>query len=292
MLTPFKDLLAEALRHQYAVGYFEAWDVYSLEAVVEAAEEEKLPVILGFGGAMMEPNWLDGGAIERLGALGLATARAAHVPAALLLNEVKTFAQAIRGILSGYNAVMLDTSELSFAENIALTQKLAEVAHAAGVGVEAELGVLPDASASPGAQQSQLTDPQQAALFVKETGVDALAVSIGNVHILTHGETTIDYARLAAIRAAVDVPLVLHGGTGLPESAIPRILSLGVAKVNIGTALKQAYLNGIREALRKVPEDASIQEIMGSRKESDVLQQGKVYIRGEVRRRLRLWQPA
>ena len=292
MLTSFKDLLAEALRHQNAVGYFEAWDVYSLEAVVEAAEEEKLPVILGFGGAMMEPNWLDGGAIERLGALGLATARAARVPAALLLNEVKTFAQAVRGIQSGYNAVMLDTSELPFAENIALTQKLAEVAHAASVGVEAELGVLPDASVSLDGQQSQLTDPQQAALFVKETGVDALAVSIGNVHILTHGETSIDYARLAAIRAAVHVPLVLHGGTGIPESAIPRILPLGVAKVNIGTALKHACLNGIRDALRKVPEDARIQEIMGSRKEADVLQQGKVYIRREVGRRLRLWQPA
>ena len=291
MLTPFRDLLAQALRYKYAVGYFEAWDVYSLEAVLEAAEEENLPVILGFGGVMMEPGWLDNGGIERLGALGAATARSARVPVALLLNEVQTFAQVVRGIQSGFNAVMLDTSGLPFTENIAATRKVVGVAHAASVGVEAELGVLPDASGSPEAGKDQLTDPQQAAQFVKETGVDALSVSIGNVHILTDGQARIDCSLLAAIRAAVQIPLVLHGGTGFPEIAIPEILSLGVAKINIGTALKQAFLNGVKEAIRKLPEHASIQEVMGSRKESDILQQGKVYVRREVARRMRLWNP-
>jgi ketose-bisphosphate aldolase len=291
MLTPFRDLLAQGLRHQYAVGYFEAWDVYSLEAVLEAAEEENLPVILGFGGVMMEPGWLDNGGIERLGALGTATARSARVPVALLLNEVQTFAQVVRGIQSGFNAVMLDTSGLPFTENIAVTRKVVEVAHATSVGVEAELGVLPDASGSPEAGKGQLTDPQQAAQFVKETGVDALSVSIGNVHILTNGQASIDCSRLAAIRAAVQIPLVLHGGTGFPETAIPEILTLGVAKVNIGTALKQAFLNGVKEAIRQLPENASIQEVMGSRKESDILQQGKVHVRREVARRMRLWNP-
>src|SRR5450759_4553271 len=110
MIIPSKDLLAQAQAGGYAVVYFEAWDVYSLEAVLEAAEGENAPVILGFGGAMMDPAWVDGGGLDRLGALGLATARSAKVPVSLLLNEVKTFAQIIRGIHAGFNAVMLDSS--------------------------------------------------------------------------------------------------------------------------------------------------------------------------------------
>ncbi len=146
MLTSYKDLLAHALENHYAICYFEAWDIYSLEAVLEAAEGIRLPVILGFGGAMIEPGWLDSGGIERLGALGTATARSATVPVALILNEVKTFPQIVRGIQAGFNAVMLDTSGLPFKENIALTYKVVEVAHAVSVGVEAELGILPNAS--------------------------------------------------------------------------------------------------------------------------------------------------
>jgi ketose-bisphosphate aldolase len=288
MLTPFKDLLAHALRHHYAIGYYEAWDIYSLEAVLETAEEAHQPVILGFGGAMMNPEWMDDGAIERLGGLGVATANAAHIPVCLLLNEVKTFTQVVRGIHAGFNAVMLDTSDLPFAENVALTCKVVEVAHAVNVGVEAELGILPDASAGP-EHKSQLTNPQQAARFVQETGVDALSVSIGNVHILSSGEASINLGVLAAIHESVNIPLVIHGGTGFPETVIPQVIPLGVAKVNIGTVLKQVYLNGIKEAVTQLPDNASIQDVMGSRKQTDILQYGKAAMRREIARRMKLW---
>jgi len=292
MLVPFKELLAEAQAGGYAVGYFEAWDIYSLEAVLEAAEDEDTPVILGFGGVMMEPNWFDGGGLERLGALGLETARGSRVPVSFILNEVTTFAQVVRGIQAGFNVVMLDTSSLPYSEHVRLTRRVVEVAHAVGVGVEAELGSLPDASGEMGdSEVGRLSDPDEAARFVNETGIDALAVSVGNVHTLSHGQAAIEWGRLADIHQAVPVPLVLHGGTGFPEEGIARAIALGVVKINIGTVLKQAFLAGLTEAVRALPPQVSIHQVMGSRKETDVLQQGKSRMRAEVARRIRLLRP-
>jgi len=166
------------------VGY------HSLEAVVEAAEAENAPVILGIGGVMMAPGWFDGGGLERLAAAGLATAQITRVPAAFILNEVATFSQIMRGIRAGFNAVMLDSTALPYAEHARLTRQVGEAAHSVGVAVEAESGALPDGSGELGGEISRLTDPGEAARFVAETGVDALAVSIGNVHILLEGRST------------------------------------------------------------------------------------------------------
>ena len=290
MLISFKQLLDDALSGGYAVGYFESWDVYSLEAVLEAAEAENAPVILGFGGVMMEPGWLDGGGLERLAALGLETARAAKVPVAFLLNEVTTFDQIQRGLRAGFNAVMLDSSALSYADNVQVTRQIVHVAHEVGAAVEAEFGELPDASGEMGGGAGHLTDPAQAARFVDETGIDALAVSVGNVHTLTHGKAAVDWARLAAIHQAVPLPLVIHGGTGFPDEAIPQAIALGVAKFNYGTVLKRAFLEGVAAAVRSLPAEVGYHQVVGSRKEADILQQGKVRMRDEVRRRIRLLQ--
>lgn len=291
MLIPFKDLLDDALAGGYAVGYFEAWDIYSLEAVLEAAEAENAPVVLGFGGVMMEPAWFDGGGLERLGALGLAAAKTARVPVTFILNEVETFGQVVRGIQAGFNVVMLDTSDLPYAENVRLTRQVVQTAHAVGVGVEAEVGELPDASGEMGGGAGRLTDPHEAARFVDETGIDALAVSIGNVHTLTSGKAVIDLERLAAIHQAVAVPLVIHGGTGFPEEAIADAIRLGVAKFNVGSALKRAFLDGLRQATTALPQKVAIHQVMGSRKEDDVLQQGKARMQQEVTRLIRLMRP-
>ena len=290
MLISFKQLLNEALSGGYAVGYFESWDVYSLEAVLEAAEAEDAPVILGFGGVMMEPGWLDGGGLERLAALGLETARSAKVPVAFLLNEVTTFDQIQRGLRAGFNAVMLDSSALSYADNVQVTRQIVQVAHEVGAAVEAEFGELPDASGEMGGGAGHLTDPAQAARFVAETGIDALAVSVGNVHTLTRGKADIDWSRLAAIHQAVSLPLVIHGGTGFPDEAIPQAIALGVAKFNYGTVLKRAFLEGVAAAVRSLPAEVGYHQVVGSRKEADILQQAKVRMRDEVRRRIRLLQ--
>jgi ketose-bisphosphate aldolase len=291
MLIPFNQLLSDAQAGGYAVGYFEAWDIYSLEAVLEAAEAENAPVILGFGGVMMEPKWFDESGLERLGALGLAAARSAKVPVSLILNEVTTFAQVVRGIQTGFNVVMLDTSDLPYHENVGLTRRIVEIAHAVGVGVEAEVGMLPDASGEMGGGVGRMTDPNEAARFVSETGIDALAVSVGNVHTLTDGQAVIDLERLAAIHRAVSLPLVIHGGTGFPEEAIPQVIPLGVAKFNFGVVLKQAFLAGLTEAVGALPSQVNAHQVMGSRKGADILQQGKLRMREEVARRIQLMRP-
>jgi fructose/tagatose bisphosphate aldolase len=248
---------------------------------------------------MMDPHWFDGGGLERLAALGVATAQSAWVPVSLILNEVSTLAQVERGIKSGFNAVMLDTSALSFEDNVRVTQRVVAMAQGAGVGVEAEVGQLPDAptsvqelrTTSAGSRRGQLTDPEQAARFIAATGVDALSVSVGNVHMMTQGEANIDWGLLAAIHQRTAVSLVIHGGTGFPEEGIPRAISLGVAKFNFGTILKQSFLDGVAAAIMNLGPNASIQEIMGSRKAADVLQQGKERMKEEVTRRIRLLHP-
>jgi len=291
MLVDFKELLAEALAGQYAVGYFEAWDMYSLEAVLDAAEMENAPVILGFGGVMVKPGWLDGYGLERLAALGLATAKSAKVPVAFILNEVSTFEQIVRGSHAGFNVVMQETSDLPYAENVRLTRQIVRMAHAVGVGVEAALGLLPDASGEPGHETGQLTDPAEAARFVSETGIDALGVSVGNVHLLRQGQAMIDWERLAAIHRSVSIPLVLHGGTGFPDDGIARAIALGVAKVNVGTVLKEHFLAGLVEAIRALSDPVDVHQVIGSRKEADVLEQGKLRMQAEVVRRIRLYRP-
>jgi fructose/tagatose bisphosphate aldolase len=239
---------------------------------------------------MMAPGWFDDGGLERLAAVGLEAARSARTPVGFLLNEVQTLDQIGRGLRAGFNAVMLDSSGLPYAEHARLTRQVVALAHATGAAVEAELGALPDASGELNAGPGQPTDPAEAARFVAETGVDALAVSVGNVHVLAHGAATIDFARLSALQQAVSIPLVIHGGTGFPAAAVPQTVALGVAKVNFGTALKGAFLAGLTDAVRTLPPHLSAHQTVGSRKETDVLQQAKLRLRDEIARRIRLWR--
>jgi ketose-bisphosphate aldolase len=286
-LESMRDLLDAALRGGYAVGYFESWDQYSLEAVLEAAEEARSPVILGFGGAMMDQKWFDDGGLARLAAMGRVAAESARVPVSFILNEVETLDQIKVGIECGFNAVMLDTSGLPLEGNIRATREVVGVARARGAAVEGECGSLPDASGAMGhASAASMTDPDEAARYVCETGIDALSVSIGNVHILTEGHSDVDFERLADIHGRVYVPLVIHGGTGFPDEAVARAIELGVAKFNVGTVLKSLYLDEIRRCMADLPERFDVQTVVGSRKPGDVFARAKERVREEIKRRM------
>ena len=281
-IAKFDELLARARHGGYALGYFESWDQYSLEAAMEAAEEACSPAIIGFGGAVTSQAWLEHRGIEELAAIALCLADASSVPTAVLFNEAKTFGEVLRGLKAGCTGVMLDSSELGFDENVAATRQVVEAAHALGVAVEAELGHLAD-GADPSVQ-ARGTDPDEAARFVAQTGVDALAVSVGNVHILTSGQASIDLDRLTALQQATPVPLVIHGGTGIPDRAVPSIIERGVAKFNVGTRLKQLYLDGVRDALADTPDGLTIHARVGSREPSDVFLRGKHNVKSEIMR--------
>jgi fructose-bisphosphate aldolase class II len=273
------------------VGYFEAWDSYSLEAVIEAAEEEHAPVILGFGCMMISQTWLDAGGIRWLGSLGHTLAEQARVPAAFLLNEAHTYQECLTGIEAGFNAVMVDTSTWPVRQSLELTRELVLVSHEQGVAVEAELGHLPDATLT-GIDSSlaALTDPEEAGLFVEQTGVDCLAVSVGNVHLLTQGLASVDLPRLKAIHECTAVPLVIHGGTGFPPDAVPEAIRYGVAKFNVGTILKKAFLEGVRNSVETLGAAVNVHDIVGSHREQDYLQEGKRRVRAKVRELLQVYR--
>ena len=244
--------------------------------------DARAPVIIGSGCLLGHQPWFDAGGIELLGALGSEVARQARVPVALLLNETHTLEQSMRGLDAGFNAVMLHT------ESVDDVAELVTAAHARGAAVEGELGNLPDAAhGAIDDSAASLTDPDQAASFVEATGVDCLAVSVGNVHLLTHGSAAIDLDRLRAVHERVQVPLVIHGGTGFPSDAIAPAIAAGVAKFNVGTVLRSAYLRGLTEALAQLPAEPDVHAAIGSHGPADVLEAGKAALVETVRELIR-----
>lgn len=290
MLVPLPNLLATARAGGYAIGYFEAWDSYSLEAVIEAAEAEHAPVIIGFGCMMVSQQWLDEGGVTLLGRMGRAMAESTQTPVAYLLNEAHTYAETIAGIDAGFNAVMLDTSSWPTERAIEQVRALVEVAHARGVAVEAELGRLPDAiGAGIDHSTAALTDPDEAAHFVAATGVDCLAVAIGNIHLLTSAYAPVDLDLLDRIHERVQIPLVIHGGTSFPPAAVERAIAAGAVKFNVGTVLKRAFLDGVLEATGSYDGAIDVHAVLGSHKAADMLVAGKERMHAKVREFLRIY---
>jgi fructose/tagatose bisphosphate aldolase len=287
-LVDARELLAAALRGRYAVGYFESWCLASLQGVVEAAESARAPVILGFNGdflsnpARTAPGRRAEERLEWYGALGRAAAESAAVPCALIFNECPRDEWTERATRCGFNLVMPADPAAPPDRLLARVAALTATAHARGVAVEAEVGELPHGT--PDGPGGALTEPAAAARAVAATGVDVLAVSVGNVHIRLHGEGGLDLRRLAALRAQVPVPLALHGGTGIAEEALRDAVRLGVAKVNFGTYLKQRALAAMRAALA-CPEP-NPHHLLGMGGEEDVLVAVRHAVREAVRERL------
>jgi len=289
-LVPLPELLAHARAGGYALGYFESWDSYSLEAVLDAAMLERSPVIVGFGATMLADQWLDHRGIPYLGSMGRTLLQDCEVPVAFLLNETHTLQQALVGIDSGFTAVMIDSHRWPVPEALQAVATLVEAAHAAGVAVEAEFGSLPDFNGEAIEDaHAYLTDPAQARDFVDRTGVDCLAVAVGNVHLLTSGTAAIDLPRLRQINQAVAVPLAIHGGTGFPPQDVAAAIAAGVAKFNVGTRLKKAFLDAVLANARTWTGRESVHDLVGSHKDTDFLEAGKAAVTEQVRDLIRLY---
>ena len=243
------ELLSHACRQHYAVGYFESWDLASLEGVIDAAEQSRAPIIVGFNGEFLaNSERVPPVRLEWYAALGRAAAESTRVPCAVMFNECPADAWVERAARLGFNLVMLADANAGHADITRRVAELVRTCHLRGVAVEAELGVLPFGDAEHAGASGSFTDPDLAAAFVRDTDVDMLAVSVGNVHILLDGQRDLDLDQLAAIRRKVRVPLVLHGGSGIAADSLAKAIPLGVAKVNYGTYLKQQTLAAIRGA--------------------------------------------
>ena len=240
--VPMRDLLEPALADGYAVPAFCVFNAESMAAVLGVAADLRAPVILMNGPAehvLLPP--------AAMGDLARLAAGRFNLPAALHLDHGDSLEQVQDCLAAGYTSVMLDYSSRPYAENVGALCRAVELARPLGVTVEAEIGHVgkADPRATEGGAQSTLTEVAEAARFVADTGVDALAVSIGNAHGQYTKLPRLDFQRLEEIRAAVGIPLVLHGGSGTPEADLRRAISLGIAKVNIATELMTA----LRESL-------------------------------------------
>lgn len=244
-LVHLVDMVNHAHRHNYAVGAFGVGNQDFLEGVMLAAENSRAPVILN----LIESHY-GGHDFNMLVQAVVSAARRAAVPVAINFDHGSSLAAAENAISAGCNGVMVDTSALPFSENLRQTRDIVTMAHACGVSVEGELGYVPglegeSAEEHPG--ELAFTSAAEAKAFVERTGVDCLAVSVGTVHGHMKGTPKLDYNRLSKIREAVNVPLVIHGGTGLSEDQYRKLISNGVAKINYYTGLADIAGQRIRK---------------------------------------------
>ncbi|MFH8492940.1 class II fructose-bisphosphate aldolase [Streptomyces coeruleorubidus] len=253
-LTTTGELITRAAAARSAVASFNVITLEHVEAVIAGAESVTAPVVLQVSENAVK---FHGGQLHPLARAAVAAAERSAVPVALHLDHVQSETLLHQAAEAGFSSVMYDAARLPYEQNLAATRAAVDRAHAQGLWIEAELGQIggkngrpPLDAHAPGAR----TDPDEARAFVADSGVDALAVAIGSAHAMTTRTATLDHALLKQLSAALDVPLVLHGSSGVPDGELTAAVAGGITKVNIGTALNIALTRAIRDFLADRPE--------------------------------------
>ena len=250
MLVTTKEMLLDAQKNHYAVGAFNVENLEFVMAVLAAAEETKSPVIM-----QTTPGTIKSAGLDYFYGMVKAAAERATVPVALHLDHGDGYDRCMQALRTGYTSVMIDGSHVGFEENIALTKSVADAGKAMGVPVEAELGKVggkeDDGPAVEG--ENPYTDPVEAKEFVERTGCTSLAIGVGTAHGVYTETPHIQQDVVKAIREAVDVPLVLHGTSGVPDEQVAEAVKNGICKVNYATELRQAYTKGYQAYMAENP---------------------------------------
>ena len=259
MLLSGRELLGRAVAGRYAVGSFNTYNLEITRAILRAAEAKGAPVFLAAGKGPLE----QAGFAPLIRAM-LAAAEDAGVPVAVHLDHSPDAATVGRCVEAGFTSVMIDGSRLPLADNIALTREA--IAAARGVTVEAELGGIAGEEDRSGAHATgiPMTDPQEAAELVRATGVDALAIAIGNAHGLYAGEPHLDFGRLEALAASTPAPLVLHGASGISDDDLRRCIELGVRKINVNTEIRVALFASLSDSLSHADDAYDVGRLFGA----------------------------
>ncbi|MFO7294523.1 MAG: class II fructose-1,6-bisphosphate aldolase [Clostridia bacterium] len=275
LVNPLK-FIKKAQEKGVAIAAFNVHNLETIQAVVEAAAEERAPVIV-----QTTPGTLKHAGIEYISACVKVAAELYDIPIALHVDHCPSYKTIVQCIRNGYTSVMIDGSELPYEENVALVKKVVELAHSVGVAVEGELGRIGGAEDGITVEEREatFTVPEEAKAFVDATGVDTLAVAIGTAHGVYKWEPKLDFKRLSDIRKLVDVPLVLHGASGVDDDSIKRAIAGGICKINIATELKIPMAKAIQEVFRVKPEENDPRNYMGAAKEA---------VKEVVRRKIRL----
>jgi ketose-bisphosphate aldolase len=278
-LVPVKELLVEAARGRYAIGYFECWNAESLMAIADAAEAVRSPVLFGFSGIYLPHR-------ERIvrdrlavyAAMGLELCRHLAVPANLVFNESPDEAWVREAIELGFGLVMFSDETLALDEQLEKVRAVVSAARPAGAAVEGEAVALPGVAGSLAALPAdlRLTEPHAAREFVEQTGVDAFAVNIGQAHLHGRRQVRLNLDHLSELYRSIPVPLVLHGSSSVQPADIRPAIDLGIRKINVGSRLKQSYFEAVRMACASVGADYNPYEVVGSGLRSDILTAGRV----------------
>lgn len=261
MLITLAELLGPYLDKDAAIGAFNATTYADAEPIVTAAEKRKAPVILQVGA--MAASYMD------FGYWGLVLgemAKRASVPVCVHLDHAKKTETVKQALDYGFSGVMIDGSQLPYDENVALTREVVNMARKTGASVEAEIGSV--AYKGIDSHKGILSDPDEVARFVKDTGIDAVAVAVGTLHRMESQASHIDFHRLSQIEQAVSIPLVIHGSSGLLDEEMIKLRKTHVCKVNIGTALRIAFNRGLRETLNENPDNYVYSELLGKPKKA------------------------
>lgn len=266
-LVAVHELLKKADREGYAVGAFNANNMEIVQAIVKAAELENSPVIM-----QASQGAITYAGLEYITGIVRIAAENSKVPVALHLDHGTDFVQVVRCFHSGFTSVMFDGSKLSLEDNIAITNRVLEMARPCGVSVEAELGKIggTEDHVMVSDQEAMFTDPQEAKYFVEKTGVDSLAIAIGTAHGQYKGEPQLDFERLKIIRELTGVPIVLHGSSGVPDEAVRKAIELGVRKVNIDTNIREAFVGALRQVIADKPDEIDPRKLLGPARDATI----------------------
>ncbi|MFF5786042.1 ketose-bisphosphate aldolase [Streptomyces sp. NPDC012693] len=256
-LSATDEIVAPAYTRTSGVGAFNVVQIEHAEAIVAGAESAGLPVIL----QISENTARYHGSLAPIGLASLALARAADVPVAVHLDHAESADLVREAVDLGFTSVMFDASTLPYARNVEATREITDHCHRAGVWVEAELGEVggKDGAHAPGVR----TDPDEAAAFVTATAVDALAVAVGSSHAMLTRDAVLDFGLITRLRAAVGVPLVLHGSSGVADDDLAKAVTAGMTKVNVSTHLNRTFTRVVRDHLDAHPEAADPRKYLG-----------------------------
>ncbi|MCK2005316.1 fructose-bisphosphate aldolase [[Brevibacterium] frigoritolerans] len=260
-LVSMKEMLNRALAEGYAVGQFNINNLEWTQAILAAANEEESPVILGVSEGAA--RYMGGFKVVTAMVIALIEEMNITVPVAIHLDHGSSFEKCKAAIDAGFTSVMIDASHYSLEENVKITKKVVEYANAHGVSVEAELGTV-------GGQEDDLiaegviyADPKECEKLVTSTGIDCLAPALGSVHGPYKGEPNLGFKEMEQIRKKVGLPLVLHGGTGIPIEQIKKSISLGTAKINVNTENQISFTRIAREILIAEPDIYDPRKFLG-----------------------------
>ena len=252
-----RDLLGRARRENYAVPHFNVCNLETVQTVLAVAEEMGSPVILG-----VHPLEIDYAGAGTMVGLVRSAGEGRHLDVAVHLDHGGSREVVMQCVRGGFTSVMYDGSALKLEENLAMTKWVVEAADAAGLSVEGEIGAI----GQTGEFGEWVPNPQLAdlasAVALAETGIDCLALAYGSAHGFYTTEPSLDFALLAAVADRVDIPIVLHGGTGIPEEQIQKSIDLGVAKINFSAVLRRAFISAMREHLETKPDELSIMAVL------------------------------